>query len=399
MDIENQDLQIDRKELIKFAATLIRYKSVCSEDDKDEKEMVEFIVRKMKSWGWSPDVDLLPNGKRNIIVTITGGMETERILGFEGHLDVVTAGDPQSWDVDPFGGIIKNGRLYGRGAADMKSGIAAMLFGVRAFEKMGSRFGGIRLLLLSDEEGMMSGAKYAVDQGHLNGVSGVIICESEGGEVCPSSKGAIRVRVEVTGKMAHGAMPEEGKNPITVLTRIVQFIEDYEEKIQQIHGQHRYLGKIFLTPTVISAGDPVQMNCIPEKASLWIDIRTIPSVNEKMMLKEIRSGIAEISATYKVDSVLEVVDSRCSVETAEDDPLVRAVLAGHKDISGCDAKIGGVPGATDGTIFTREVKTPTVVYGPGGKTIAHKVNEYVELKEIYLYACSYARGAWHFFRN
>ena len=93
-----------------------------------------------------------------------------------------------------------DGRLYGRGSADMKGGVAAMIHAVRAVELAGPFPGTIVLAVLCDEEGMMSGAKAFVAAGHGDGVDGVIVCEPEGGEVCTTQKGAIRLRVDEIGR-------------------------------------------------------------------------------------------------------------------------------------------------------------------------------------------------------
>ena len=136
----------------------------------------------------------------------------ERLL-FEGHTDVVTEGDERAWSVDPFGAELRDGRIYGRGSADMKSGVAAMLFAADAVVRAGSFPGRIVVAALVDEEGMMSGVRDFVARGHADGIDGAICCEPEGGEICHAAKGALRLRIDLTGKMAHGAMPFEGRNP------------------------------------------------------------------------------------------------------------------------------------------------------------------------------------------
>ncbi|MCX6016417.1 MAG: M20/M25/M40 family metallo-hydrolase, partial [Chloroflexales bacterium] len=141
---------------------------------------------------------------------------------FEGHTDVVTPGDRSAWTHDPFGATIVDGRMYGRGTADMKGGVAAMLYAVRAIQLAGAQFAGtIRLLIPVDEEGLMLGIKDIVARGHAAGAAGAIICEPEEREVCIAQKGALRLKLESFGRVAHGAMPEEGVNALTGMIHLV----------------------------------------------------------------------------------------------------------------------------------------------------------------------------------
>ena len=157
------------------------------------------------------------------MVAVVRGTGPGRTLMFEGHVDVVTEGDPDDWSFDPFGGDIVDGRLRGRGSADMKSGVAAMIHAARAVE-LGGFTGTIVVGVLADEEGMMLGAKrFAADlnagaiPGLTDGIDGVIVCEPEGGEVCPVAKGAIRITVRVPRCDGARRHAEDGPKPVARL--------------------------------------------------------------------------------------------------------------------------------------------------------------------------------------
>jgi succinyl-diaminopimelate desuccinylase len=194
---------------------------------------------------------------------------------------------------------VRDGKLYGRGAADMKSGVAAMLYGVRALEQAGRFPGAVKVCLLSDEEGMMLGAKHLAASTALADVDGAIICEPEGGEVCPVAKGAIRLRIELTGTMAHGAMPERGRNPVPVLGRVLTVLDDLERVLQREHGEHEHLGKTYVTPTVALAGSAEQMNVLPSTATVWVDVRTIPGVDHGALIENVRRGGGRVARTAR----------------------------------------------------------------------------------------------------
>ena len=172
----------------------------------------------MRGFGW--DVTVTEVARAAVRGRRGAGAPARPHADVRGHVDVVTEGDPAGWSFDPFGGDVVDGRLRGRGSADMKSGVAAMIHAARAVELGGFRRP-IVVGVLADEEGMMLGAKrFAADldagryPGWTGGIDGVIVCEPEGGEVCPVAKGAIRLTVAFHGAMAHGAMPKMGRKPV-----------------------------------------------------------------------------------------------------------------------------------------------------------------------------------------
>jgi succinyl-diaminopimelate desuccinylase len=350
----------------------------------------------MAEWGWQPTLTEVGDGRPNIVVTVEGGGGPGPTLGFEGHMDVVTEGDLSSWTVDPYGGEIVDGRLYGRGSADMKAGVAAMLYATRALQEAGPFPGSIRLFVCADEEGMMLGVKDMVARGAHEGVDGVVVCEPEGFEVCACAKGGIRLRVELTGKMSHGAMPTQGRNPLPVLGRVLAALETLQSELQENHGVHEHLGETYVTPTVLRAGEPVQMNSVPAVAELWIDVRTIPGVDHAALIARVREDCTVISGAAGLSAAVEVIDDRPPVDTPVDDPVVTAVVDAHTAVFGQAPAYGGVPGTTDGTILTVYGGVPTVVYGPGDKWIPHQADEWVAVEEIRQYSLAYVEVARRF---
>jgi succinyl-diaminopimelate desuccinylase len=387
---------IDRDDLIEFTRTLVRIPSVYDPDrGLDESQAAELVAAQMTSFGWSPEIDLVAPGRPNVVAVVEGDRPGPTLM-FEGHTDVVTEGDHRSWTVDPFGAELRDGRIWGRGSADMKAGVAAMLFAVDALQRSGSFPGRIVVAALVDEEGMMAGAKDFVARGRADGVDGVICCEPEGGEVCHVAKGALRLRVDLHGAMAHGAMPFQGRNPNRAVGEVLRALVDVEHRLHGLFGEDPYLGRAWVTPTVLRAGEPAQMNVMPADASLWIDVRTIPSIDHATLVDELRSVIAQAADSVGVSSTLDVMDDRPSVATAGDHSLVRAVLGAHTTVTGRAAVLGGVPGATDGTVLTSRTGMASVVYGPGGKWIAHQADEFVEIDDLVTHSAVYAEAARRF---
>jgi succinyl-diaminopimelate desuccinylase len=388
---------VDEEAVVALTRDLVRLRTV-NEDGAREAPAARLVAETMRSFGWEPQVTEVAPGRPNVVAVVEGGGGPGRTLAFEGHTDVVTEGDPDRWSVDPYGGEIRDGRLYGRGSADMKSGVAAMLHGVRALQLAGPFPGRVLVCALVDEEGLMLGAKHFAGTELARDIDGAIICEPEEGEICTSAKGAIRIRVDLSGAMAHGAMPQHGRNPLPAAGRLLVALTDLQDRLQKTHPAHEHLGEVYVTPTVSRAGALDQINVIPARATVAIDVRTIPGVDHAALVARVRDLAADAGAPDGVTSALSVVDDRPCVEIALDHPLVTALAAAHEDVLREPARYGGVPGATDGTILTRDAGIPTVVYGPGGKWIAHQADEFVGVDDIVRCAHVYAAAADRFLR-
>jgi succinyl-diaminopimelate desuccinylase len=359
-----------------------------------EERAARLVHELLAGWGWEPLWEEAAPGRPNVIAQRQGSLPGARHLIVEGHTDVVTPGDPGRWAHPPFAGRIVDGKLYGRGSADMKGGLAAGLFAVRAIERAGVPFAGrITLAVVADEEGLMTGIKAFVARGHADGATAALVCEPEGGRVCIAQKGVLRCRVTARGRMAHGAMPESGANPVPALAEFLRRCGEIEREIQAGCGEHTYLGKFYLTPTVVAAGEAAQVNVIPGEAVAYLDIRTTPLTPHALVLEQLRQAIRAVEASYPGRALaLECFEDRPPTDTDPDEPLVSAVVAAHEAEYGAIPPFGGVPGSTDGTILWRERGIPIVVYGPGDVTIPHQVDEFVRIDEVLASARVYVRA-------
>lgn len=387
---------LDTEGLIAFTQRLVQAPSVNQpERGRSEALAVAVVLDQAAEWDWDVLQEEVAPGRPNVIVRLDGGLPGPTLL-FEGHTDVVTEGDPSTWSVDPFGGEIIDGKLYGRGSADMKGGVGAFMYAARALQLGGPFPGSIVLAILCDEEEMMIGVHHFIAQGHAEGVDGAIVCEPEGGEVCNTQKGALRLRVDIAGVMAHGAMPHQGRNPISAASRFIEGARQIEADLQATYGEHPQLGLTYITPTHADAGSLAQINVIPAATLLTFDNRTIPGVDHGELIERFRQVADDIETELGVSISLSTPVDRPPTETSIDDPVVTAVAAAHTAVTGEEAVYGGVPGSTDGTILWRDAGLPVVVYGPGGKWIAHQKDEYVEVDDLITCARVYIEAATRF---
>ncbi|MDA0636841.1 M20 family metallopeptidase [Nonomuraea sp. MCN248] len=386
-------IEVDARGVVEFTQALVRIPSTNDPArGRDERPAADLVAAKMREWGWEPVMSEAAPGRPNVVAVVEGGGGDGPTLMFEGHTDVVTEGDLSEWTVDPFGGEIRDGRLWGRGSADMKSGLAATLYATRALQLAGPFPGRIKVCALADEEGLMLGAHHFVDQGLAADVDGAIVAEPEAGEICAVAKGALRLRVDLTGKMAHGAMPQHGRNPVEAVGALLTGLRRLQAELQQRFPAHEHLGEVYVTPTVVRAGSEEQVNVIPATASVFVDVRTVPGVDHK----EVADRVAALAAWDGIAAEVSVLVDRPPVDVPVDDPVVAALAAAHRDVTGEEPVYGGVPGSTDGTVLTHWGGVPSVVYGPGGKWIAHQADEYVEVAEIVTCTRVFAEAARRF---
>lgn len=398
--------RLDHTGMIAFLRDMVRTPSVFlpGVSGANEQAVAQLIFDLLDEWGLHPQQWEVQPGRPNIVAELPGSRGSGPLLLFEGHTDVVTPGDTQAWTHDPFGATVVDGKMYGRGTADMKGGVAAMLYAIRAIQQAGAPFAGtIRLLIPVDEEGLMIGIKDIVARGHARGATGAIICEPEEHEVCIAQKGALRLKLFSYGRVAHGAMPEEGVNALTGMIMLLDKVLGIQAELRAAHGEHPLLGKIYLSPTVARApisGDASQINVLPDSCDAYLDIRTIPGVSHAAIVARIESLMRDICAINPAFRfAVSIIDDRPSTEIPADHALVRALQHGHRTVYQREAPFGGVPGSTDGTIITRDAGVPVVVYGPGHKRIPHQPDEFVIVDEVIRAAEVYVHAALHFFAD
>jgi len=384
---ENILKEIDKEGLVKFAQELIRIRSVYNPDKEgsNEEEVAHFVAERLKNMGWKVFIEEVMPGRTNVIAVLKGNQKGKTLL-LEAHTDVVTEGDWADWNYPPFAAIIKEGKIYGRGACDTKGNLAAMVYAIKAILDSKTDFKGeIILCIPVDEEGMMLGIKHFIKQGWADEVDAAIICEPEENNICIAQKGAIRAMITVKGKMAHGAIPEAGINPNWGMARILVELENLQQEEIKRWGKHNYLGYPSITPTILRA--PVQgeaqINVIPRECMTALDIRTVPGQEHDILKKKILDIFKKLSLKdthFKAE--MSVIEERPWTETSPDELIVKATSQAFEYVTKKEPIYNGVPGATDGTFLNSWKNIPIVTIGAGNRLIPHQADEYVEIKEL-----------------
>lgn len=375
---------VDTAELVRLTQELVRIESYYP--GPGEQPVVDFLQPYLHARGFTTTVQEVAPGRPNLIADLGQGSGG---LILEGHTDVVTHGNLDQWTVPPYEARIIEGKIFGRGACDMKGGLAAAIVAAQAVRQvLGQPHKTLRLCIPCDEEGLMIGIKAFIQAGYAEGFAGAIICEPEENQVCLWQKGAMRVWVRFQGKMAHGAMPYAGANPIPSASRFVVELGRLQAALQA-ESFHPYLGKPWVTPTVFQAGaGEGQFNVIPDQVRIGIDIRTNSGQDHRAIEARLRQAL-EKSLEAGVKATLQIFEDRPATETSRETALVRAVEQGLELLE-MPVQYGGVPGATDGTFLRAWAGLPIVTIGPGGKTIPHQADEYVVVEELVAAARLYA---------
>lgn len=398
--VENQVLEkLDDAELIRWVQELTRIPSVWKpETGEGEEAAARWVEARCLELGLETHFEFVQPGRPNVIAILQSS-NSPLTLMFEGHTDVVTEGDPALWTDPPFSAILREGRIYGRGANDMKAGLVCALAALKAIVNSGVKLkGNIILGAVCDEEGRMLGIKHFVERGWADNVTAAIVCEPEENHLCIAQKGVMWIKMVIKGVMAHGAMPLTGVNTAYPMARFLSLVHALEEREIVRHGRHEFLGQPSITPTILlspprGAGEP-QNNVMPGATECTLDFRLIPGQNPEWLAERVE---AMLTAACAVDERLqyefEIIEVRHPTKTSRTEPVVTALHSAYQALAGREPIYGGVPGSTDGTILNARKGIPIVTCGPGDIHIPHHIDEWVSVAEIKQAARMYVLAA------
>jgi succinyl-diaminopimelate desuccinylase len=289
---------------------------------------------------------------------------------FSGHFDTVPLGSNQ-WRVDPFGGEIHDGRLWGRGSSDMKGGLAAMIVAsVRAFQEAPPA-GGVRLVFSAAEElGCIGIQQLASTLKKPGRAAAVIVGEPTSNHPFIGHKGALYINAVTTGTTAHSSMPHLGDNAIYKAAKAILKAKDFNFTAEK----DPLLG--FPTINVGRMNGGMNLNSVPDRAEFSMDIRSTSTVDHEKILLALAGEMGS-------DVKLEVLVNLGPVFTGADEPFVRlAYDVCHVDPSD-QSVLKALPYLTDGSVLQRMYGgVPTIILGPGQPEAAHQTDEFCFIEKL-----------------
>jgi len=333
-----------------------------------EEEALRHLQGLLEGAGFEVVLDFFGEGRGSLVARYNRGSSGSSLC-FAGHIDTVPLGTA-AWSRSPFGAEIQEGLLYGRGASDMKSGIAAMCCAAMAAaeEKVA---GEIALFVCGGEEtGCQGSFRLAANPALLGRPGAMVVCEPSRNRPLLGHKGALWLQGRTTGRTAHGSMPEFGDNALYKAVDAVGRLRSMDLGV----APHAYLGPATMSINTLRAGQ--NTNSVPDEAFFTMDLRTLPG----MAGPELTASLARTAGSdVELDTLLDIP----AVWTDAADPWVRrsfALLADHLD---SPPGIETVQFFTDASAFRQALPhTPIIILGPGDPGLAHRTDEYCEVRQL-----------------
>ncbi len=393
-----------RDELYQLASDLVRVPSVTG----SENDAQELLAARLRDWGldvdlWtvSPSIqshraycdDGLPVERSNLVAR-WGEPGPRAALILNGHIDVVPPGERKTWSDEPFAGRIHEGALHGRGACDMKGGLAACCIAVRVAMSLGLAPKRPILVqsVIGEETGGL-GTLAAIERGYR--ADGAVIAEPTSLHACPVQAGALSFRLHVEGKAAHGAMRRSGVSAIEKFWPVFHALSALEESRHLGFDHPMYEETALLAPIsigTVQAGNWPSTVAEELIASGRFGIFPGEDAAEARQAFEacVRASSSEDGWLSDHPVTVEWFEGQFeSGETAEDDPLLASLSRCHEALAGRSPTTHGVSYGSDLRLFTRYADMPAVLYGPGDVALAHAANEWLPLDELEQAASTY----------
>lgn len=373
--IKNRGAEIimENQKKIQILKDIIQIQSV----NGDEKLVADYLQSLLKEYGIESKQVVYADNRSNLVAEI--GTSAKKVLGFTGHMDVVDAGNPADWTYPPFSATEADGKIYGRGSTDMKSGLAAMVVTMIELVEEGlSLDGTLRLLATVGEEIGELGSAQLTDEGYADDLDGLIVGEPSNYVLCYAHKGALNYELVSKGKEAHSSMPELGINAINNMTEAMNALNARMNQLAEKYVDEA-LGKMTHHITVINGGN--QVNSIPNKCTIEANIRTIPECSNDVVKEEITKVVAELNQKPDFDLSLSFYNDILPAKSTPDSQLIQELQALYDQKFGGQMPVVAMPGGTDASQFVRGKKEfEFVIFGPGENTLPHQIDEYVEIQ-------------------
>lgn len=363
-----------REEAIQLLEDLLNIPSVNSKDE--EGAVADYLADYFRTHGVECFVQSIDRVHKNIVAFVEGTDPKEADL-WNGHLDTVAYGELEKWSKPPGKATIEDGKIYARGASDMKSGLAAMVYALTHLEQKPPR--SIWFVGTCDEEKNGLGASWVLEEPKIPNYRLLLIGEPTHLNLGIAQKGCLWLKIVLKGKTSHGAYPQEGINAIHYLYRLsdelIQYVGNFESSV---------LGKSTAQINLIQGG--VAPNMTADNCEATLDIRMVPGLTKEMILEHGKKILEKLQRENReLQAEWIILNDRRAFEIASDDPAV-AGLRHFIQKRGYEGKDIGINFFTDASVLARNrMEQKVILFGPGDPRLAHKPDEYVEI-EYYLKA-------------
>lgn len=327
------------------------------------------------------ELEVLP-GRRNLMVTVPGLSDEPRLV-YICHMDTVTLGDGWDADIPPLGAIVRDDKLYGRGACDMKGGLACAIAAlVHTLERVAADGAlprrGLSLICSVDEEDFMRGSEAAINAGWVGSREWVLDTEPTDGQIQVAHKGRTWFEIEMAGVTAHASQPWKGADAVAAMAEVVCSLRRTFATLPVHDG----LGPSTITFGQIEGG--YRPYVVPDHAKVWVDMRLTPPTDTTAAINMVEQAIAAAEdAVPGCHGSYTVTGDRPAIERDPSSPLLAALKRAADGVTDEDTTVGFFTGYTDTAVIAGKTGNRNCMsYGPGSLALAHKPDEYVPHADI-----------------
>ena len=371
-------MPVDKQETLKLLEELVAIESVnptLVHGASGEQRAAEHVRDFLRAHGIAAELEEVAPGRPNVVARI-GSQNTKPALMIAAHIDTVGAGDMR----EPLTPRVREGRLYGRGALDIKSGVAAMCAAAAAIVREGARLARpVMIAAVVDEECNSIGTQALLRRGHS--AEAAIVLEPTDLKLVIAHKGYAWFEIVMHGRAAHGSLPAEGRDAIRMMGRVLVALDELEKKLAS-RTAHPLLGNASLHASLIEGGQ--ELSSYPAECRLQLERRLLSGETEQSAEAELREMLAAIEKP--LENVVEFramlrggLGARPAYEIREDALLVTRASAAIARVCGA-CELSGMAAWTD-TALLASAGIPGVVFGPSGRGL-HGADEYVELDSV-----------------
>lgn len=364
----------DRMNVAELTRELVKIDS--TNPGEQEGKIGEYITWLLRDTGAEVTAMEVFPGRYNLRMRLPGQENTPQLV-YICHMDTVVIGD--GWTADPLGGELQNDRIYGRGACDMKGGMACA---ISAFKYIADKQAALRhpfaLIFTVDEEENMKGAEAAVEAGWVDRESWVLDTEPTNGEIQAAHKGRLWLEIVAEGITAHASTPWKGADAVAAMAEVTASLRK-QVSACPVHG---YLGPSTVTFGQIQGG--YRPYVVPDRCRMWVDMRLAPPIDRKAAVSMVEKAMER--AEKEVPGVrvsYKVTGDRPYIEMEEQSVLLKTLREVCSENTGASAKVTAFPGYTDTAVIAGMTGCPNCMsYGPGSLEMAHKPDEYVPCADL-----------------
>ena len=363
---------MEEKEKIKILQDLIQINSV----NGNELEVAEYLHKLFAKSNLEAKIDDFGNKRANLVLDVGQG---EKVLGLTGHMDTVAFGNEDKWSYPPLEAKSAGDRLYGRGAADMKSGLAALAIAIIELSDLEKISGHIRFIATAGEEYGTPGANRLRDLGVAKDLDALVVGEATNGDIIYAHSGSFNYRIVSHGKSVHSSTPELGNNALDALVDFAAI----ERTLFDDVPRDPYLGELKHSVTILNVGE--QVNTIPDEGELYGNIRPTSAFNNKQIVKRLKSAVDEVNDKNGAKLTFELIHDWYPVVSNPEDDFVQTALTVSQEVfsnyvEGKQPELITMNGATDASVFVKDnTNLPVIILGPGESNVSHQIDEYTTI--------------------